>query len=202
MAHFSRVLSEFGGCFSERRCRAGGWDYSPRCKRREGGGRPASTGFHGGTQAAFDASALGLHAAVLKPDVSILELPRIGIRASISGTYSRTVCLPFHCEADAIIQKELAMASQIHFLLNEADIGSGEKSEGERETEKLLEQVPKQGEQTADDALNDARAEQQMIEGNADTSETYRRIERKHVSHREASGTPPVEADPAAHKDD
>lgn len=92
------------------------------------------------------------------------------------------------------------MASQNHFLLNEPDIGSGEKSEGERETEKLIEQVPKQEEQPDDEALNDARAEQQMIEGNIDTSEAYNRIERKHTARRETPGAPPVNADPAAHQ--
>ena len=92
------------------------------------------------------------------------------------------------------------MASQNHFLLNEADIGSGEKSEGERETEKMLEQVPKQGEKTDDDALNDARAEQQMIEGNVDTTEAYERIARKHVRHQDARDAPRAGADHAAHK--
>lgn len=93
------------------------------------------------------------------------------------------------------------MASQNHFLLNEADIGSGEKSEGERETERLLEQVPKQGEQTDDDALNDARAEQQMVEGNVDTSEAYKRIERKRATRREAPGATGINADPASQQD-
>ncbi len=74
------------------------------------------------------------------------------------------------------------MSNQIRILLDEADIGSGEKSEGERETEKLLEQVPRQPPHSEDEALNDARAEQQMIEGNVDTSEACRRLERKRMS--------------------
>lgn len=72
------------------------------------------------------------------------------------------------------------MTRKIKHLWDEADIGSGEKSPGEKETEKLLEQVPKQGaDNPKDDAVNDARAEQQMIEGNADTAEAMQRIEQK-----------------------
>ncbi|MFC3110588.1 hypothetical protein ACFQAT_23400 [Undibacterium arcticum] len=64
-------------------------------------------------------------------------------------------------------------------LLDEADIGSGEESDADRETQRQIEQRSESDQANPDQALDEARARQQMIEGNADVSGTLERLEKK-----------------------
>jgi hypothetical protein len=74
---------------------------------------------------------------------------------------------------------EIVMTEQTKHLLDEADIGSGEKGAGDRETQKEVEKVPEREPQKDSDALNNAQAQQQMTEGNAVISDELKGIEQQ-----------------------
>lgn len=68
---------------------------------------------------------------------------------------------------------------------NEADIGSGEKTPGEHETEEEIRRIGRRTPAPDQDSLNDARAQQQMIEANVNTTEEFKRIAQKHANKHE-----------------
>lgn len=71
------------------------------------------------------------------------------------------------------------MAKRIRHLMDEADVGSGEKNAGQEETEKEMEQIAGRHPPHQDKSQNDARTKQQTIKGNADTSEEFKRMEKQ-----------------------
>jgi hypothetical protein len=72
------------------------------------------------------------------------------------------------------------MAEETKHLIDEADIGSGEKNAGQKETDKQVEQIADRHPPDQKDSSKDARAQQQMSEGNADTSGEFKKMEKQH----------------------